>query len=297
MPCVAAIFALCYLFTVSLSVRADVPVPVGAGADAGNAAPATPPAPHKPNLYILAIGVGDYFNAGVPKLDYAAKDATDFVSAMKAQKGSLYGDVVTKVITDQAATRQAVLQGLDWMEKQPTQYDVAMIFLSGRGLADNKGNYYFGCSEIDPADVRSTGVRETEFAETIHVLPCKALVFMDAGQPLKPSDADANKDVPLSGIDQDLQNTPNGTVLFLSASGAQPSVESDQWKNGAFTKALVEGIKGKAANPSGYVTWGSLSVYVTSRVKDLTHGVQVPAIITSGVVPDFIIAIAPATNP
>ena len=36
----------------------------------------------------------------------------------------------------------------------------------------------------------------------------------------------------------------NGVIVFASSSGRQESLEKDEWGNGAFTKALVEGIDG-----------------------------------------------------
>jgi hypothetical protein len=39
------------------------------------------------------------------------------------QKGKLYGDVDIRVLTDEKATKEAILSGLDWIERQTTQHD------------------------------------------------------------------------------------------------------------------------------------------------------------------------------
>jgi uncharacterized caspase-like protein len=60
-------------------------------------------------------------------------------------------------------------------------------------------------------------------------------------------------------------------ILYASAQGPQVSFEHAEWGNGAFTKALIEGLRG-AADPKkrGYVETDALSVYVRERVEELT---------------------------
>ena len=72
----------------------------------------------------------------------------------------------------------------------------------------------------------------------------------------------------------ELTDAENGAIVFSSSSGRQFSVEDAKWQNGAFTKALVEGLNGAAANADGSITWKSLDHYVTRRVKELTGGEQ-----------------------
>ena len=62
-------------------------------------------------------------------LKFAAKDARDFVSAVATQTGLLYRDVIIKILTDAQATKDEILDGLDWIRKATTSKDVAMIFL------------------------------------------------------------------------------------------------------------------------------------------------------------------------
>jgi hypothetical protein len=69
-------------------------------------------------------------------------------------------------------------------------------------------------------------------------------------------------------------------------------LENASWNNGAFTKALVEGIDGKAdGQHSGRVTYKMLDLYVTERVKALTQGNQSPVTQAPGGVNDFPLAL------
>jgi uncharacterized caspase-like protein len=65
-------------------------------------------------------------------------------------------------------------------------------------------------------------------------------------------------------------------------------LEDPSWGNGAFTKAVVEGINGKAdLNSTGRITYKMLDFYISERVKELTHGRQTPVTQGPGGVPDF----------
>ncbi|HRT26885.1 MAG TPA: caspase family protein, partial [Syntrophales bacterium] len=96
----------------------------------------------KPRLYVLAVGVSNYADKSL-RLSFAAKDARDFVTVMDVQKGRLYRDVVVKVMTDEGATKDEILDGLDWLQKETTSKDVAMVFLAGHGVNDPSGVYYY----------------------------------------------------------------------------------------------------------------------------------------------------------
>ena len=73
----------------------------------------------KPKLYVLAVGVSQYRDKTL-NLRYAAKDARDFVEAMKKQKGGLYRDVETTLLTDDQAVKDNILDGLEWLQRQTT---------------------------------------------------------------------------------------------------------------------------------------------------------------------------------
>jgi uncharacterized caspase-like protein len=68
-----------------------------------------------------------------------------------------------------------------------------------------------------------------------------------------------------------------GVFLYASALGRQFSFEHPDWQNGAFTKALLEGLAGAADREKlGYVETDELAVYVRRRVLRMTDGRQEP---------------------
>jgi uncharacterized caspase-like protein len=90
----------------------------------------------------------------------------------------------------------------------------------------------------------------------------------------------------------ELASAENGAVVFASSTGKQYSLEDDAWGNGAFTKALVEGLSGKADySGKGTISINMLDLYLSERVKQLTGGKQTPTTTKPNTVPDFPIAL------
>lgn len=247
----------------------------------------------KPKLYVLAIGVSRYTKHPENNLKFAAKDAIDFAAAMNAQKGKLYRDVSAKVLTDAQATRENVVDGLQWLKRSATQHDVAMIFMSSHG-DNSSGQYYFIPSDFDKARLESTSVLFTYIKDAVASIPGKVIVFMDtchAGDVLGKRGAKAIAPN-IDGIVNELISAENGAVVFTSSTGRQQSLEDQKWNNGAFTRALIDGLGGKAdMTGKGRVTINMLDLYLSERVKELTQGRQTPTTAKPQTIQDFPIAV------
>ncbi|KOR28944.1 hypothetical protein TI05_15935, partial [Achromatium sp. WMS3] len=90
----------------------------------------------------------------------------------------------------------------------------------------------------------------------------------------------------------DLIRAENGIVVFTASTGRQYAMEHKSWGNGAFTKALVEGLKGKADyNRNWHITINELELYIAERVKELTKGFQTPTTAKPKTVADYPIAL------
>jgi len=246
----------------------------------------------KPNLYILAIGVADYDDDAFD-LDYPDDDASAFVNTLQKQEGLLYNQVVSKLYTNKDATKDNILDGLDWLGNETTQHDVAMLFFAGHGIEDNRGVFYYLPTGADESSKRKTCIMEAEIQNTVAIVTGKIVVFMDAchsGSLMLASNRRGNPDI--SRIVNELIQAENGAVVFTSSTGRQSSLEDDAWGHGAFTKALIEGLEGKAEfDNSGKITCKSLDYYITERVKQLTNGEQSPTTNYPPNVPDFPISI------
>ena len=244
----------------------------------------------KPKLYVLAVGTSAYQNPEL-KLRYPAKDAADFANALQGQAGGLYREVVVKTVLD--GDHDAVLDGLDWLEKQVTDKDVAVAFFSGHGQNDRNGDYQYLPADADLDNLRRTAVPYHALLDTLKNLPGKVLAFVDtcfAGNVMggrKGAEVDINKLV------NDLSATENGLVVFAASARNQYSLEDSSWGNGAFTKALVEGINGRANyRGNGAITINMLDLYIAERVKEITGGKQTPTTAKPDSIADFPLAVS-----
>lgn len=248
----------------------------------------------RPSLYVLAVGVSDYAHASIEDLSYAGKDAADFEALIKKQEGLLYKSVKTKLLVGPNASKDNILDGLDWLQRQTTSRDVAMLFFAGHGVDDNSGNFYYLPHNADPEALRRTCLIKAEVQTTVASVAGKIIVFMDAchsGNLMKEIRRSAlPPDV--VGVINELVSAENGAVVFSSATSRQYALEDAKWQNGAFTEALLEGLSGKGKAPgSDKITIKTLDAYVSERVKALTNGQQAPTTLYPVNVPDFPIGI------
>ena len=89
----------------------------------------------------------------------------------------------------------------------------------------------------------------------------------------------------------ELSSVDAGVVVFAASTSGQVSQESVRWNNGAFTKAAVEGIQGRAhAGKAGDITVSSLENYISERVRELTNNEQTPTTAKPTTVPDFVLS-------
>ena len=244
----------------------------------------------KPKLYVLAVGVSSYEEADL-QLGFAAKDARDFARALTGQKGGLYREVTARILTDKQATRDDIMDGLDWLQKETTSKDIAMVFLAGHGVNDPAGIYYYLPVNANPEKLKRTGVAFSDIKNTMASLAGKAILFVDtchSGNVMGARRGTAD----INAVVNELASAENGAVVFASSTGRQYSLEDKAWGNGAFTKALVEGIGGRADyHGKGKITINMLDLYLSERVKELTGGKQTPTTTKPQTIPDFPIAV------
>jgi WD40 repeat protein len=252
----------------------------------------------KPTLYVVAIGLSHYKNGDRDKelnLRYAAKDAEDFVAAVKRQGGGLYADIVTHApggsLRDEAATREAILDEFDWIKHAVTSSDVAMVFISGHGIKTPDQHYRLLPYDYDPERKERTTITDVELQQYLANIGGKTLFFFDTCYSAGVLGKALGFHPDVDKFANELRAAENGVVVFASSTGNQLSHEDDAWRNGAFTKALVEGLGGIAARPQMHaISISDLEGYVARRVKELTKGDQTPMTAKPKTVEDFWIA-------
>ena len=235
---------------------------------------AAAPRDKRPTLYVLAVGVSTYANSQY-NLGFPSKDATDFANVLKLQEGRFYKQVVVRLLTDKQATRQAITSGLGWLRQSTSERDMGVLFIAGHGITDAGNTYRFLPHDADTAAPQRSMVAEDQIREALVNIRGKALFFVDTCYSGNAIGHFTKHDITL--IANKLASPESGVVVFSSSDGRQESLEKNEWNNGAFTKALVSGLRGKADfRREGVVTHKGLDYFVSHEVRKLTEERQTP---------------------
>jgi WD40 repeat protein len=227
-----------------------------------------------PRLRALFVGVNAYTSSNLTKLNFAAKDATDLATFFRGQVGKTYGKVDAKLLPD--AKRADVLEGLEWLENASEEGDVNLLFLAGHGITVDQ-HFYYMAADSDPERARATGVSRDEILRTIRNRKGAMVVMLDACHSGDTAVAGTRSRVDMNRLANELGDKSLGVILYASALGRQFSYEHSDWQNGAFTKAMLEGLAGGADRDHlGYVDTEELSLYVRRRVLQMTNERQEP---------------------
>ncbi|HEY2092961.1 MAG TPA: caspase family protein [Thermoanaerobaculia bacterium] len=244
----------------------------------------------KSALYVLAIGVGRFADAdAAPALNFAGRDAQAFTAVLRPQKGLLYATIEAKTLSDRQATREAVQQAFDWLRAKPLNAsDTVIVFIAGHG-ATTGGQYYFLPYDADARNLAATAISGSAIEEAIGAVPARAMLFLDTCHAGTVFGGRLAGD--LNGAINRFSSPEQGIVVFAASTGTQSSQENEVWGNGAFTKAVVEGLRGRAGRGEGQeITVAALESYVSQRVRQLTGGQQTPTTAKPRTVPDYPIA-------
>ncbi len=236
-----------------------------------------------PNLWILAIGVNHYSAPGLSSLNYAEADATAVAAEFGRQKGKLYREVHTLLISDSSAVKPTfdnIVDNLNYL-KQAGQNDLVLLFVAGHGMGDDSGDFYFlpsdAAFQTDGSVRRSKAISWRELKSVLDV-PARKIILLDACH----SEGVTGRTTRSTGNDylvRELRETRG--VILSSSRGKELSQESPEWGHGAFTEALLKGMRGEADySKNGKISMLALANYVLETVPVLTKGAQHPIIDT-----------------
>ncbi len=246
-------------------------------------------------LFVLAVGVSKYARREY-SLALAAKDAGD-VEAVFRGAVRLYSSVETRLLTDERATRAEVMAGLEWLRKSAGPEDTAILFIAGHGVNDARGRYFFLPHDADVAQLNRTGIGEDEIRSTLAAVRGRAMLFADTCHSGNVIGTGRAAGAELGRLANTLSSSETGVIVFSASTGRQESIEAAQWGNGAFTKALLAGLKGQADfRKDGVVTHQGLSYYLGREVAALTRGRQTPVTAVPIGVVDFPLIAAAQTQ-
>ena len=232
-------------------------------------------------LRILAIGVGKFKPdpAADPtvkpfrELRKAGSDARSVSAAFARYGKGLYTEILPpKVLADEDATRENILDALAEFSEGMTRDDVGVIFYAGHGIK-SKDQLYLAAHDTRPSKLFQTGVSATQLRGLLAGTKGRGYLFLDAcysGAIVQRSDG---PDAIHEDIIRELRKDVTGTVIATACRGGETANE-DEAHGGYFSFALVEGLSGKAQAANGVVYPKRLGAYVEDRLKEMTRGLK-----------------------
>jgi len=270
----------------------------------------------KNDLYIVSIGVANYKDSRF-KLTYPTKDAKDMMEKLTSSK-ELYANINTKMLLDEQMTLKNFIALEDFF-KDCKHNDIAIIFMAGHGVLDANFDYFFGTYDMDFNNPTNLGLPYDKVHELLNKIKAyRKLLIMDtchSGELDKeeievgpePEVDDSDIEFRAAGVsvrtkegfgtENTLEFTKDlfsdtrkgsGSIVISSAGGAEYAMESDEWKNGLFTYAFLNGFELKKDmygkdiakadyNGDGRVEVSEIRKYVNKEVANLSGGKQLPS--------------------
>ncbi len=232
--------------------------------------------------YALLIGVDqNYIDAWA--LPGVAKDVEALYSVLTHPERCAYSAEKVKLITGEAATRQGILDGLEWLQRSietdKSDNETAVIYYSGHGMPypiDDPREYYLVPYDLRRGQEVLRALRATDFRQAIDVMnPKRLLVVLDcchaAAMGVK-GPMPAPKAVPVAlfmGREEAAIGPPakgaraafdlaaltkgRGRAVLSSSTGNQSSYIRKDRTMSIFTYHLIEALTGHAQPQEGAV--------------------------------------------
>lgn len=227
----------------------------------------------KPNVHILAVGTST-------NLQYTEDDAFDFGSIYSGQEGvgMLFNEANPSIISGDKASAANIKKAVEKLKKHYDNRiiapdDLIIVFISSHGfIYDNE--LRIQASDYDPGTPESTSVcYERDIIGILDKIPCKKILFIDACHSgaggAKSNPADLNYQI------KKIIDIKEGISVLVSSQKDESSYEDEKWQNGAFTEAIIQGLKNGQAdlttrgNQDGFVTIEELYAYVKTKVPEM----------------------------
>jgi hypothetical protein len=262
--------------------------------------------PAKGKRYALIIGVDKYADTQIATLGGASNDARALADALVRYAG-FPADQVILLATDQPAERQPtrgnILRRLSNLANDFPKDGLLLFSFAGHGM-ERGGQAFLLPSDAQVSDdvtlLEQTAVNVVNVRDWVKKSGAKqVLMLLDACRNDPGGRADAPNNLTetyMRGFNFNVRNREVEAFATLYATDiGHRAYEYKEKKQGYFTWALVEGLKGAAANERGEVTLDGLVKYLEERVPkqvrlDLGAGkVQRPHAVIEGYKADALV--------
>ncbi len=238
--------------------------------------------PSKAKRWALIIGIDRYRDGQISPLKGAANDAHSLAGAL-VQYAGFPADQVILLASDQPEERQPtrvnILRRLSNLKSLVPKDGLLLVSFAGHGI-EREGQAFLLPSDAQVSEdvtfLEDTAVSVTRIRDGIKATGVKqVLLLLDACR----NDPTGRADAPnvltegyTRGFNFDLRNREvNAFAVLYATEVGKRAFEYTEKRQGYFTWAVVDAMRGAAANQSGEVTLGRLVEYVQETVARRTQ--------------------------
>ncbi len=226
--------------------------------------------------WVIAVGIRKFADTRIQQLKYCVADARS-IAAYFAADGVPREHIL--LLEDESATRAGVLAALDRVSRRIASAETLFFFYSSHGAGDRQGNTYFIAFDTVGDDLANTALPMQELKKKISAIPCRNIVMLI--DTCHSGGAKGLKRPGEKAFDKLLRvaNRNTRVAILTSSRTHETSMESDEWRHGAFTYYLLQGLAGAGDDfpRDGRVSVTELFDYVMVAVPRATRRSQHPS--------------------
>ena len=236
--------------------------------------------------YALVVGIGQFKDPSIPRLQYAAKDAKDVAALLADPKHGNFNPADITLLTDEQATRGAILNAMQQIFLQAHEEDLVVTYVSSHGSPAQQdrglgGIGYIVTYDANPKNLWIDGLEYKDFAKkTMMIKARRKVTFLDtcfSGEASKRGE----KALAIEGIGIDegtakMFLSGEGTFVITSSGPNERSWESEKIQNSYFTYYLIDALKRAKEPPTIKEVFDYLSARVPAAVAREKQAPQHP---------------------
>jgi hypothetical protein len=212
--------------------------------------PALPSLVHE--KYALVIGIGEFRDPDIPRLQFAAKDAEDLKAVLADPRYGRFKRENVTLLTNKDATRAEILSAMQRLFLKAQEDDLVFIYISSHGSPRQTEQGLQGVGYIVTYDtmlkrVWVDGLDYEGFSQKASLLKARRkVIFLDTCYSGLASTGSKALSIEGIGIDSDTARlflSGEGSFVITSSKGNEVSYESESLKNSYFTYFLMEALK------------------------------------------------------
>nr|WP_319383290.1 SH3 domain-containing protein [uncultured Roseibium sp.] len=224
-----------------------------------------------PKLYVLSVGVNDYFDSRLD-LTYAASDAKAIGSALEVAGKEIYSDIIVETVLDEDVTKEGLEAAFERLEEKVRPGDVFVFFLAGHGKTED-GRYYFLPHDFrysDEGSFKTAGIGQEVMQEWFSRIRAQksVLLFDTCESGTLTQEPVVRGTEALAAISR--LNRAIGRTTLTASTDTAPALEGFRG-HGLFTYTLLDAIAAADNDNDSAVDVTELASYIDRRLPEYSE--------------------------